>query len=475
MSKNPKIIVIGLDGATWDLIKPLADAGELPTFKKLMEEGAWGDLESTVPPVTFPAWESMFTGTNPGKLGVYGFVHVDVKKHSFNINTPSSFRGKPIWRKLNEHGFKTCMVGIPTSKVQAIDGIMVGGPFSNDNYTYPKEFKTVLKEMDYEAYPTDFIRSLRSSRLTNIGDENNNTISSRFKLAKSLVETEEPDFLALTIFVIDTIQHFFWGEPRVYEAWKHIDKELGDFISSFNDTTIILVSDHGFTRLDKTFYISKFLEEEGLLVYNGESNPKPNSIPIKCVPAQSSNPQSLERAIDWEKSKCIPLSESIYLNCPDNEKPVIKQILKNSLGQLDVIDDIVFKEEVYSGDYFNYAPDIIIKPKEGVRVLETPLKDMLISSESPQGWKGEHTPRGIFLAYGPNVKTVDTPNFNAHIYDVAPTILALFGIPPGNDMDGSILDNVIEDMQLKNSKIKENWQTEKHKIQSKIVAVRNKL
>lgn len=504
MTTSPKVIIIGLDGATWDLIKPWADEGELPTFKKLMEEGVWGELESTVPPVTFPAWESMFTGMNPGNLGVYDFVKVDVEKNSFDINTPSSFRGLPIWKKLNEYGFKTCMVGIPTSKVEAVDGVMVGGPFSDANCVYPKEFESLLKQMDYEIYPSSLTKA---SGLDNVGQELiNDTISSRFKLAKFLVNYEKPDFLALTIFIIDNIQHFFWGESRVYKSWKHIDKELGNFISSLNDSTVILVSDHGFTKLDKTLYISKFLEEKGLLVYKDGSNPNSNSILTqdrlikiaralkldhilqkivskeKLLALLSNFPdeegrfggKGLERIIDWERSKCIPLSYSIYLNCSENEKSELKHVLREELSHLDLIEGVLFKEEVYSGRYLDSAPDIILRPKEGVRILETPFKDELIESGGSRGWRGDHTPRGVFLAYGPNVKKVDTSRFNAHIYDIAPTILALFGIPVDDNMDGSVLSSVIETAGI-GPKIEGNQQKERQRIRNKIAKMGDKL
>ena len=58
MKKCKRVIVIGLDGATFDLIKPWAEEGKLPTFKKLIGEGAWGNLKSTVPNATIPAWPS---------------------------------------------------------------------------------------------------------------------------------------------------------------------------------------------------------------------------------------------------------------------------------------------------------------------------------------------------------------------------------------------------------------------------------
>ena len=85
IGKMTKVLLIGLDGATWDLMKPWAEKGVLPTFKKLMEKGVYGDLESTIPPVTIPAWVSFATGKNPGKLGCYDFL---LPKKSLNDTTP---------------------------------------------------------------------------------------------------------------------------------------------------------------------------------------------------------------------------------------------------------------------------------------------------------------------------------------------------------------------------------------------------
>jgi len=94
------------------------------------------------------------------------------------------------------------------------------------------------------------------------------TISSRFKLAEFLVKREEPDFLALVIFIIDNLQHFYWNGDILYHAWLHVDKELGSFISEYlMDSYIFIVSDHGFTEGIKTFFISKFLENLGLIRY----------------------------------------------------------------------------------------------------------------------------------------------------------------------------------------------------------------
>jgi len=69
-----KILIIGLDGATLNVIEPLVKAGRLPTFASFMQEGVWGKLRSTVLPLSPPAWTSFMTGKNPGKHGIFGFV-----------------------------------------------------------------------------------------------------------------------------------------------------------------------------------------------------------------------------------------------------------------------------------------------------------------------------------------------------------------------------------------------------------------
>ncbi len=457
LEKEPKVVVIGLDGATWSLIKPWADSGKLPTFEKLMKYGVYRNLKSTHHPVTFPAWECIFTGKNPGKLGVFDFFNVDCKNRSFNVNTPNSFTEEPVWKILNQYGFSTCMIGIPTSKVQAVKGVMIGGPFSNENSVYPKRIDGELKRTNYKKYPEElsklFIGSSRNPPLDLI----KKTISSRFDIAKYLLDNEDPDFLALVIFEIDNIQHFFWGDSIVYDSWRHIDNELGNFLSMFKDSIIVIVSDHGFAKLDKIFYISKFLEEKGLLSYNQCSESKIQSVfsqerliriakilmidgPIQKIISKEKlltilsrfkkeegrYTKGLERIIDWDNSKCIARSQGIYLNCSDNEKAYIKRLIKEELMKLEVIKDVLFKEDIYSGKYFDIAPDITVVPKDGVRILENPfMKDMICIPS--KGWKADHTREGIFLIYNHNLHYKKIRS-NINVTDIAPTILSIFGI-----------------------------------------------
>ena len=110
-----KALVIGLDCAAPDLLfnKFLH---KLPNFKKIMQKGIYGQLESCDPPITIPAWAVLTSGKDPGTLGVYGFRHRT--NNSYNdiwITTSNHIKEKRIWDYVSLAGGKSCIVGVPPS------------------------------------------------------------------------------------------------------------------------------------------------------------------------------------------------------------------------------------------------------------------------------------------------------------------------------------------------------------------------
>ncbi len=154
---KPKVAVIGFDGATWRLLKPLIDEGLLPNLAGFLDSGSKGELRSTIPPVTFPAWHSMFTGLNPGKIGVYGFAQIDVARRRYILNTVHSFRGDTIWRIASDAGYRVVVVNVPTARVETVNGVIVGGPFNIGRLVYPSSYERLLSDIGYEAYPEDYL------------------------------------------------------------------------------------------------------------------------------------------------------------------------------------------------------------------------------------------------------------------------------------------------------------------------------
>lgn len=155
MSENSKkTFVLGLDGASWDLLNPLMDQGVMPNLQKIVEGGTSGVLQSTIPPYTAPAWVSCVTGVNPGKHGIFGFTLHD------GIGGPREFVGSnyvkvpKLWHYVNDAGKTVGMINIPvTYPAELVDGFCVPGfltPLGKEDFTYPVSiYKEFLKPIDY--------------------------------------------------------------------------------------------------------------------------------------------------------------------------------------------------------------------------------------------------------------------------------------------------------------------------------------
>ena len=120
-----KLMVIGLDGATLDLLLPWARDGELPAFGKLLNESAWRPLESTRPPLTCPAWPAFYTGKNPGKLGAMDFMGGD---GGSRIVSYADIRGVAFWDVAAQHGMRSLVINVPVTYPPRIqNGFMLSG------------------------------------------------------------------------------------------------------------------------------------------------------------------------------------------------------------------------------------------------------------------------------------------------------------------------------------------------------------
>jgi len=227
--KYKKSMIIGLDGATFDLIKPWANAGELPTFKKLMKEGVWGELESTIPHVTPPAWTSITTGKNPGKHGIFDFMSIEKSdgKWKLKLYNSRSKKSKEIWDYLRDK--KSIIVNVPlTYPPRVINGTMITGMLTpdikNSDFTYPKEFKgEILKsfpeyiiELNWSGYKGKERKFLED--LYKMSEE-------RIKLFWYLFG-KEWDFLFFVFVGTDRMQHIIWDGKELLGYYQYLDKFL---------------------------------------------------------------------------------------------------------------------------------------------------------------------------------------------------------------------------------------------------------
>ncbi len=485
-SKDPanRVIVIGLDGATFDLFGPWMEAGDLPNLARLCAEGARGRLRSCLPPVTSPAWKCFSTGKNPGRLGVFWWRQVDRAGQRIIGSEARLFQSREIWDVLGDGGLRVDVVGMPLSyPPRRVNGFMVsGGPYAGESgFTEPAGLQAELKErFGYQLHPQRALsRENRASRA--IADEILALTAQRFDAAEHLLEHHDPDFLCLVLFYLNNLQHFCWQEEPVRRVWRLIDERLGRFIR--DDVNLFLVSDHGLARIERVFYVQTWLRREGLLVLRPERFGALERLRlsrdlvrttarilrldvaatrllgrgrlerlIRHIPFRESRVReagAFERRLDWERTRALALPQGpLYLlgePDPAAREARVREITERLKGLVDPltgrcpIRKVHRREEIYKGPYMEDAPDLVLEPEPGYHIREGEIGSGEIFADHDE-WQADNHPEGILIARGPDVRAREEGN--AEIIDLAPTVVHLMGLPVPDDMDGRVLEEI---------------------------------
>ncbi|MGA9769405.1 MAG: alkaline phosphatase family protein [Blastocatellia bacterium] len=287
MSK--KVLFIGLDGSTFDVLDPLMKQGLMPRLQSFINEGVRGLLETTIPPITPTAWVSWMTGKNPGKHGVFEFL-LRRKGTGALPDQPVSSRsrdGLPFWDILGQMGKRAIVTNMPcTYPPVMVNGVMVSDfltPRGRRDFTYPEN---LLEEIEsrfgpYQLYITEvYSRGKVDNILNQLFDE----LEYKTKVNRYLMDHYDWDVLATHYWGTDRFQHELWhlideSHPsfdrkehdahigRINEYWHAVDSTLGELFDCVGaDATVYLGSDHGFGPIKKFLCFNVWLINEGLLV-----------------------------------------------------------------------------------------------------------------------------------------------------------------------------------------------------------------
>ena len=504
-SDGRRVLVLGLDGASFDIIEPMVRCGRLPNLARLMEEGSSGFLESTMPPVTIPAWVSMMTGKNPGKLGVFDLL----KREGYGVEPNDYCYGghAPLWHILNAYGIRTGVMNLPgTYPPEEVDGFMVTGmmtPSKWSTFSYPS---TLAADLDntVSQYEIDVPQWQYFDKGHFIKDVYKVT-EKRGRAAEHLIESIPCDFYMVVFTSGDRLQHVLWRDKETIEAyWEELDRIVERILRLLGDNTLVLVvSDHGFGPLEKTFYVNEWLHSRGYLRMKRIINEKitvrlgriferlyrllgekkllhPVTVFLNKVMGRDrlwkyaysylSN-ERLKGRVNWAKTKafsCVHTSHfgHVYLNMEEGMRfgcvleeereglrcaiiDELKSLTDPTTGERLKV-DVYTAEEAYSGSHLDEAPDIVFIIDDGMCEVDAKVGDgNLFEPGSPMtGWTGTHKKDGVFIARGPGIKQGYRVE-KARIVDIAPTILHLFGIPLPGDMDGRVLEEIFtEDAEI---------------------------
>ena len=296
-----RVLVIGLDGATFDALRPLLERGSLPHLEALMAKGCWGRLSSTVPPFTAAAWSAFSTGKNPGQHGVISFrirdrFNYDVRGSGF---VDARRLDETLWEILSTAGKQVGIVNVPlTYPARPVNGYMVTGmltPPGAKQFTYPAEFVKNLGQ-DY-VVDMDFIRNRATLRRRDFSSKTEmlgqirHMSRTRARVSARLLRNEPWDFFMVVFTSTDRVLHFFWddltamtaqGGPGAKEPKDTIQRELLAYFRELDEgigqlldqagpsTTVLVISDHGFGPAPtRRLYLNVWLEQLGLLQRRG--------------------------------------------------------------------------------------------------------------------------------------------------------------------------------------------------------------
>jgi predicted AlkP superfamily phosphohydrolase/phosphomutase len=458
-----QLFLIGVDGATMDIIAPLAGEGRLPNFARLMGEGVSGLLASTIPCISAVAWTSCSTGTNPGKHGIYDFTERIPGEYAFTVASARGRKASPVWMHLGASGYRVTVVGCTlTYPPDPVNGVMVSGlgipsrkgvPIVSD-YTHPVELASDLNQT-FGSYLS--VLDVNPRKIVDrLKDEILELIRYRIRVNRYFLTRHATDFNFLFFGETDIASHLFWDDRDfIHDVYGLVDSFLEEVLS-IPGATVLLVSDHGFTRRRKVVFVDKWLEAEGYLV---RQPPKPFSRFRQIIRRSSPQREYLDRVV-WDQTcafTALSSAGNMFLNVRGREPAGIladDQIaatvasLQSGLSELQdpqtrtsVVERVYQKKEVFAGDHLEKAPDLVVQFREGygagMPTIEDQVSGNIVMTDSVY-WKGDHHPDGVFMAWGPDINQGIALN-RASIVDVAPTILYFFEVPVFHEMDGSVL------------------------------------
>jgi len=516
---NRKVLVIGLDGATFDLIKPWVHAGKLPTMSRIMKEGAYGELESTVHPMSSIAWPSFMTGLNPGKHGLFDVTEQVPGSYDIRFASGASRFGKTVWKTLSDSGKTVGITNVPmTYPPEKVNGYIIAGmdaPGTDSNFVYPMALWDEIKK-NVGEYCIEHGNPMSNKSLHEFAKEVRRSIEQRYAVFNYLKGNHPTDLQVMVFVATDRVHHFFWKymeqEERaglnstndslgqvIFNTYKRLDTILGEIVEGLDeDTTLLVMSDHGAGPLRKLVNLNAWLASEGFLKFKGKSGkagPAGRLMEVPFLVAKSGwrllkrhfpdsyksklkglLPGTKDRLatylflsrIDWSDTKAYSIGYfgDIRINVkgrepegvvnPGQEYEDLREELISRLESLRdsdtgdrMVEKVYKREELYNGNQTENASDLIVKwqdynYKSRINLElddKTSRQDVMIDASKCTKVSSIHRMNGIFMAFGKDIKQ-GTEIKGAGIIDLAPTILYLLDEPVPDSMDGKVLTGV---------------------------------
>ncbi len=480
-----RVWILGLDGATYDLLTPLVEEGSMPNLGRLLAEGAAGPLRSTIPPVTPAAWSTFATGMNPGKHGVFGFAGWSAGGRRTWVSR-RSLRAPTLWQRAGRAGRSVGVINVPvTYPAEEVPGFLIPGfltPRSARDFAHPPG---LIAEIEGAVGP--YIvnveiagRPLRGpADVERLLEEIHRAEAQRWAALQYCLERFAPDLIVAVFMGLDKVQHLLWKaldrrepfsqtpEGTAYRQlalplYRQVDEFLGQVRAQLGpEDALILLSDHGFGPLCAYVDANVWLQQQGwlrvrwstLLRQRLQRRLRRGRGRARLHAALALDPEQ-GAVLDWSRTRAFAgdiYEQGFHLNqgafADEEERQAFLHTLEERLrdwrSPLDgqpLVSALHRREEVYRGPYAEQAPDLLVVLRDYAVLLRSRLPLRPGPPVHPvAGPEGYHRREGILLLWGRPIAQ-GVPVQGAAIEDVAPTALHLLGLEVPTDMDGRVLE-----------------------------------
>jgi hypothetical protein len=489
-----RTVLFGVDAGTWNVLLPLIEHGDLPAFKRMMDEGTYGYFDTYGQQYTPPSWASIATGKMEEKHGIHAFADVS-----------TDWKAAPIWSIMTSAGKRVGVVNwVCTWPPFEVNGVFIskitdpraGNTYFSDEFTdYRVVADSILNSWEFDVPKEDRVRLERASH----------EIGELARIHHEVFSRIDPDFVAYVDYSTDMLQHFFWKDMQpglftgkdwvgehfspeysdaIKDVWVWADGFLADLMDTYGEyANYIVVSDHGarpIKRRQIMLDMVALLEDLGYLTTQDGEVRRESSI---CYPSKGGSPAYVYN-LDInpaEFTRGSEIDQSRYEQIRGKIAEDLRAVRLEGSGE-PLFENVKLPDKAKNpeaADIHILAGRAIMEmPPQGSRIVVggNTVETTALLHYHP--WSGRHRSRGIVLAKGPAIKhrysgawTIDEPYTRIYRYghgiyhvidrfsgplrrlhlvdevmnlDVTPTLLYLAHLPVARDMDGRVLTEIIE-------------------------------
>lgn len=491
----PRVLIVGLDGATFDVLSPLMADGHMPRLNSAVDGGVWGPLTSTTPPITPSAWTTFLTGKHPGLHRILDFEGYDVEAGLLRFNSARSIRDtRNLWSILGERGFRVGSINVPLSyPPQQVHGFMISGfdaPGPRSQFAWPASLREpILQRWSDPTCGKNWRRKLLGG--LPLFRENVAYMVRSFRQGAEMTRWCGDEFgwdvLMVVLKLVDNLQHKTWKhiDPRwrdrdparrdiVVQAFMELDRAVGDLLdyAREHDAAVVMVSDHGHGSLEGKVYPNRLLADWGYLKLRGPLHRAAREVRRKLGLGGNATPNGQGQVehhlpVNLSQSRaCVMhagMAGFLYINLKGRQpggivEPGEYESLRGELRErlvavrmtgpqgreFQLFPAVHRPEDLYgcTREAEPWLPDLMLIQHDSLSVARRLRGRKVVDWLPYRKLEGTHRFNGIFIACGPGIAR--GRRVSAHIVDCAPTILALCGLKIPPDMQGRVIMDAFE-------------------------------